>query len=185
MAASNGFSRVVKELVQRKVVIDKADGDGKTALKMAALGGHDVVVNFLIKAGAKVDAKDNEGWTALMNVAGKGNLEIAKVLIKVGADVNARSLTGVTPLIQAIGKHDESNAAKSLKERLSDERLDLLLNSKLIKREEKSARNLRNGLAHQWKADDVKEVTDRYAALSSALTEVIAAIRVRVDGAAK
>ena len=68
---------------------------------------------------------------------------------------------------------------------VSDERFSFLLNSKLTKRHEKSARNLRNGLAHQWKADDVKEVTDRYAALSSALTEVIAAIRVRVDGAAK
>lgn len=109
LAASNGFSRVVKELVQRKAAIDKADGDGKTALKMAALGGHEVVVNFLIKAGAHVDAMDNEGWTALMNVAGKGNLEIAKVLIKAGADVNARSHTGVTPLIQAIGKHDDAS----------------------------------------------------------------------------
>jgi ankyrin repeat protein len=120
LAASNGFSRVVKELIQQKVVIDKADGDGKTALKMAALDGHDVVVNLLIKAGAQVDAVDNEGWTALMNVAGKGNLEVAKILIKAGADANACSLTGVTPLIQAIGKHEESNAAKSLKQLLGD-----------------------------------------------------------------
>lgn len=68
---------------------------------------------------------------------------------------------------------------------VSDERLDLLLNSDLTKRNKKSARNLRNGLAHQWKAEDVKEVKERYDALSSALTEVIAAIKARVDGAAK
>lgn len=68
---------------------------------------------------------------------------------------------------------------------VSDERLDLLLNSDLTKRNQKSARNLRNGLAHQWKAEDVREVKERYDALSSALTEVIAAIKARVDGAAK
>ena len=68
---------------------------------------------------------------------------------------------------------------------ISGERLNLLLNSKLIKRGEKSARNLRNGLAHQWKAEDVKEVTDRYVALSNALIAVIAAINARIDGAMK
>lgn len=69
--------------------------------------------------------------------------------------------------------------------RVSGERLDLLLNSKLIKRGAKSARNLRNGLAHQWKVADVKEVTDRYVALSNGLTAVVVAINARIDGAMK
>lgn len=68
---------------------------------------------------------------------------------------------------------------------VSDERFSFLLNSKLTKRHEKSARNLRNGLAHHWKAEDVTEVKNRYAALSNALTEVVDAIKVRVDGTAK
>ena len=65
---------------------------------------------------------------------------------------------------------------------VSDERFSFLLNSKLTKRYEKSARNLRNGLAHHWKAEDVTEVKNRYAALNSALTKVVDAIKVRIDG---
>lgn len=68
---------------------------------------------------------------------------------------------------------------------VSRERLDLLLNSSLTRRNAKSARNLRNGLAHQWKAEDVKEVKDRYDGLSNALTGAIDAIKARVDIAAK
>jgi hypothetical protein len=68
---------------------------------------------------------------------------------------------------------------------VSNERLDLLLNSDLDKRNGKSARNLRNGLAHHWKTEDLQEVTNRYAVLSDALTEAIATIKVRVTGAVK
>lgn len=68
---------------------------------------------------------------------------------------------------------------------ISDERWSFLVDSKLTKRDEKSARNLRNGLAHHWKVEDVTEVKNRYAALSNALTEVVDAIKVRIDGAAK
>jgi hypothetical protein len=68
---------------------------------------------------------------------------------------------------------------------MSNERLDLLLNSDLDKRNEKSARNLRNGLAHHWKTEDLQEVTNRYAVLSNALTEVIATIKVCINGAVK
>ena len=68
--------------------------------------------------------------------------------------------------------------------RVSDERLDLLLNSNLTKRNEKSARNLRNGLAHHWKIEDANEVKTRYKALSSALTGAINAIRARIDSVA-
>jgi hypothetical protein len=68
---------------------------------------------------------------------------------------------------------------------VSEERLDLLLNSSLTIRNAKSARNLRNGLAHQWKAEDVKEVNGRYKTLNGALTEVIDVIKERVDSAKK
>lgn len=63
---------------------------------------------------------------------------------------------------------------------IADERLNLLLNSKLTKRKTKSARNLRNGLAHQWKSEDVKEVNNRYDELNNVLSEAIDAIRRRV-----
>lgn len=68
---------------------------------------------------------------------------------------------------------------------VSPERLALLLDSKLTKRNEKSARDLRNGLAHHWNAEDVKEVTGRYKTLSGVLTGVVDAIKARVHRAAK
>lgn len=77
------------------------------------------------------------------------------------------------------------NSLEYFRIHVSAERLNLLLDSKLTKKREKSARNLRNGLAHQWKAEDVKEVIDRYAALCNALTAVIDAINARINSATK
>ena len=68
---------------------------------------------------------------------------------------------------------------------VADQRIDLLLDSRLTTRNAKSARNLRNGLAHQWMAEDVREVKDRYEALNNALAEVIDAVKKRVGSAAK
>ncbi|MEI7457314.1 MAG: hypothetical protein WCK93_11395 [Nitrosomonadales bacterium] len=68
---------------------------------------------------------------------------------------------------------------------VADERLALLLGSNLTRRNTKSARNLRNGLAHHWKVEDVKEVTRRYDEIFSALENVIDVIKVRVDCAKK
>lgn len=68
---------------------------------------------------------------------------------------------------------------------VADQRLNLLLDSGMTTRNAKSARNLRNGLAHRWKAEDVKEVIDRYEDLNNALTGVIDAIKARVESAAK
>lgn len=67
---------------------------------------------------------------------------------------------------------------------VADQRLDLLLDSSMATRNAKSARNLRNGLVHRWKAEDVKEVIDRYEDLSNALTGVIDAIKARVESVA-
>ncbi len=68
---------------------------------------------------------------------------------------------------------------------VADERLGLLLDSNRSLRNIKSARNLRNGLAHHWKFEDVKEVTRRYDEIFSALKDVIDVIKVRVDCAKK
>jgi hypothetical protein len=59
---------------------------------------------------------------------------------------------------------------------ISDQKIEVLLGSRLKTRMHKSARNLRNGLAHEWKLEDVQEVDDRYEALSHDLVEAIGAI---------
>lgn len=63
---------------------------------------------------------------------------------------------------------------------VSDERLSLLLDSKLTKRNQKSARALRNGLAHRWHSEDVNEVTARYEILSHSLAEVVDQIKLKI-----
>lgn len=114
LAATNGLIGTVRELIRRKVRLDKTDGDGHSALKQAANSGHAEVVNVLIKAGASVDVADHEGWTALMSACGHGYVEIAKALLKAGADVKAVADSGVTALSQATGARADARAASAL-----------------------------------------------------------------------
>jgi len=60
--------------------------------------------------------------------------------------------------------------------RVHPEKLKLILDSNLRRRGEKSARELRNGLVHQWDAADANEVMTRFDDLESALWTVIAAV---------
>ncbi len=61
------------------------------------------------------------------------------------------------------------------------EQLKLILDSSLKYRGKKSARELRNGLVHQWSAKDAEEVMSRFTSLDRALVVVTLAI----DKAAK
>ena len=116
LSATNGATDIVKELIRRKVRLDKPDGDGCTALKRAANSGHVDVVAALVKAGASVNVADHDGWTALMNAAGHGQLEICRILIKAGADVKAVANSGVTALSQATGTRADGRALNALKD---------------------------------------------------------------------
>ncbi len=62
------------------------------------------------------------------------------------------------------------------------ERLALLLDSKMTKRKSKSARQLRNGLVHRWDVNDSREVSERHEALEMAIAGTIEAVTVRVKG---
>ena len=59
---------------------------------------------------------------------------------------------------------------------LPDSTLDLLLSSGLKKRGAKSARNLRNGVAHTWSKDDRVEICARFTQLIGALEKAFTAI---------
>lgn len=49
---------------------------------------------------------------------------------------------------------------------LSDDTLKLLLDSTLDRRNFKSARNIRNGIVHNWSPEDCKEASDRFSELA-------------------
>jgi len=88
LAVMNEQAEIVKELINRKVRLDKPDGDGWTALKRAAKAGNLKIVDLLLKAGASVDAADHEGWTPLMNAAVEGHVEVGKLLVEAGANLD-------------------------------------------------------------------------------------------------
>ena len=74
---------------------------------------------------------------------------------------------------------DMGVALRSLKHfniRISEPTLRLLLSSELKKRNSRSARNLRNAIAHNWSQADRLEVVDRHAQLMEALNSAISGI---------
>ena len=71
---------------------------------------------------------------------------------------------------------DIAVARRSLKHfniKISESTLTLLLSSELKKRNSRSARNLRNAIAHNWSQADRKEVIDRHQQLMEALNTAI------------
>ena len=97
-----------------------ADGDGNTALILAARCGHEAVAKLLLDHGADVAAADNHGNTALIFAAGRGHGAVAKLLLVHGADVAAAQNAGVTALIGAVFYGHEAVA-----ELLLDHRADM------------------------------------------------------------
>ena len=78
-----------------------ADGDGNTALILAARCGHEAVAKLLLDHGADVAAADNHGNTAWIFAVGRGKGAVAKLLLVHGADVASAQNAGVTALIGA------------------------------------------------------------------------------------
>jgi ankyrin repeat protein len=84
------------------------DGDGATALMLAAHAGSLAVVRTLIEAGAEVNATDARSWGALMKSVynadlDRGFADVAQTLIDAGADIEAPIGYGVRPLMLAAG----------------------------------------------------------------------------------
>lgn len=61
--------------------------------------------------------------------------------------------------------------------RVPDDALDVLLNSKRMKRNQKSARKLRDGVVHNWNSGDWAELATRCSSLSKTVANAIAEIQ--------
>lgn len=106
-AAIVGDLGMLNEALGRGAKVEAKDGEGRTALIVAAKLGHTPACIILLDRGAVVDAKDNEGWTALMHVAHEGHDGIVPVLLDKGAALEAREKSGRTALMIAAenGQH--------------------------------------------------------------------------------
>jgi len=95
LAASEGDTATVQELLDKGADVNEKDKDGYTALYLAAMSGHTVTVQVLLDSGANVDER-RYGFTALIIAAEFGHNAIVEALLAKGADVNAENDHGWT-----------------------------------------------------------------------------------------
>lgn len=95
-------------LRQRGWPVDAADGNGETALMMAAVDDNTALMTLLLDAGAPVDQRSPDGRTALFWATEWGHPQAATLLIDAGAAVDTPSDRG-TPLVVAVDKGREES----------------------------------------------------------------------------
>jgi uncharacterized protein len=79
-AATEGYLKTAKLLIDKKADIDAKTNEGSTALMAASMAGYTKIVELLVNAGANIKAINNIGWTAEMYAKEKGYTNIIQVL---------------------------------------------------------------------------------------------------------
>ncbi len=100
-AARNSERAALRALIQQKVDVNAADGDGTTALHWAAYRDDLESVDLLIRAGANVNAANDLGATPLWNASLSAGAALVARLLQAGANPNLALLAGETPLMVA------------------------------------------------------------------------------------
>ena len=83
-AATEGYLKTAKFLIDKKADIDARSNEGGTALIAASMAGYAKIVELLVNAGANTKLKNNMGYTAEMYAKEKGYTNIVELLNKVG-----------------------------------------------------------------------------------------------------
>jgi ankyrin repeat protein len=104
IAANEGRTEVVVDLVRRGMDVNSVDRDGTTLLAMASRGGYVTLVDWLLGQRASVHKPNRYGDTALLMAASQGRTVVAERLLTAGAALNPE---GWTPLHYAVfGGHE-------------------------------------------------------------------------------
>ena len=82
-AATEGYLKTAKLLIDKKADIDAKTNEGSTALMAASMAGYTKIVELLVNAGANTKVKNNMGYTAEMYAKEKGYTNIIQLLNKV------------------------------------------------------------------------------------------------------
>ena len=115
-AAKNGDKAVAKLLVKRRSNVNIKDGNGQTALHLAAEEGNKglEVVRLLVELGdANIDETDNSGKTALLMAVGHHHTKMVQLLVWLGANVGKRDNNSRTALDVAAMSNFPEAAIKS------------------------------------------------------------------------
>ena len=115
-ATRRGDVAAVRVLLEGGADVNAAQGDGMTALHIAAETGNLEVAELLIEAGADVHAGSRiGGYTALHLAGGGAHASVVRALVRAGADPTAVTSTGgVTPLHLAAKALDGAEAVRAL-----------------------------------------------------------------------
>lgn len=102
-AAAMGHAGTVNRMLFWGAAVDAIDGEGRTALCLAAAKGSVEVVRALLDRGLDENHKDDLGWTPLHTAACEGHKSVCMVLTVQGsmARVGELDVEGRTPLILA------------------------------------------------------------------------------------
>ena len=117
-ATKRGDVAAVRSLLNEGADPNAAQGDGLSALHLAAQGGNLEIVEVLLTAGAEIGAKTRIGDYTPLHLASWGaHASAVSVLIEAGADPGAVSTTsGVTPLHLAAKATNGESTVRALLE---------------------------------------------------------------------
>lgn len=87
--AREGSTEALLEFFDRGLPLDAQDGEGNTALMLAAYHGRAATVRALIERGADVDRRNHRDQSPLAGALFKGEDEVVGLLREAGADLDA------------------------------------------------------------------------------------------------
>ena len=117
-ATKRGDVAAVRSLLKDGADPNLAQGDGLTALHVAAEEGYLEIAELLLSAGAKIEGKTRIGdYTPLHLASRSGQAEVVRALLEAGADAAAvTTTTEVTPLHLAAKAMNGEGAVRALLE---------------------------------------------------------------------
>ena len=92
--AREGMTEELAGFVDHGLPCDVQDGDGNTALMLAAYHGHAATVAMLVGRGADVDLRNARNQSPVAGALFKGEDEVVRVLVEAGADLDAGTPSG-------------------------------------------------------------------------------------------
>ncbi|BBB15055.1 ankyrin repeat domain protein [Candidatus Rickettsiella viridis] len=102
LAAKNGHTKIVKELLENSANPAFEDSHGNTALHLAAKNNHADIVNLLFQYGAKLLVKNKKGNTPLTLAVKNNRLEMVKQLLNKNVHYRSSFAEGANQLHLAI-----------------------------------------------------------------------------------
>ncbi len=101
-AASSGYARIVKLLLEKGANVNITNEGGETPLHYAAKHGHTEIMQILMENDADPAQKGTGCGTPMQWAAGNGQIQSIKTLLDYDVSINQRGTGGRTALMEAV-----------------------------------------------------------------------------------